>query len=503
MKSGTITSLLRALASVALGCALAQNTLAAADWNASASIAPSILYTDNVCLDNTDQKESLQWSGIGLLTPSGSVSSEGSRASFSLNGSVALNTLSNSQLKEDDCAGGFDSNREQFAPNINAVGSAKLIEDWVTVSANATANQNEVSPFVAGGVDELNRNGNTNTFYRYSVSPVVSRRLKGAAKYNVRYTYDEVINTQDVVSDSTSNAVSANLANDKSSQVSWNWLGNYRKVEFSDSDLINVNTGFVVPRQDTELKSAGLQLGYQIDRRWQLNAGTGWEWNDYQTYNDDDTGGSIWDFGVRWTPSSRTTVALGLDSRYFGTAPRLNISHTRRRSVFTASYNKSITFGRDILTQQNDLNPGLINNSALNSQSPIIDERLTLGYSYAGRRAGLTVTGSNSEQTQEDNGEQSRFQGLAVSVSPKLSGTYTLSGTMAWNNSEPTTQLGGNPNTRFSNSSQSWTTRVALGRPINTRTNLSVYYQYTDQQSDDSFSEYQENRVMASLSIRL
>lgn len=486
---------------VALGSALAENAFAAADWDVNATVSPGLFYTDNVCLSNTDKKDNLDWSGIGLLTPSGSVSSKGSRASFSANGSVQFNSLTNSQLRDDECAGGFNSDREQFAPNINAVGSALLIEDWVTVNASATANQNQISPYLGAANDTLNRNGNTNTYYLYSVSPVISRRLKDNARYNLRYTYSEVINTTDVVNDSTSSAVAANLANDKSSQISWNLLGNYRKVQYSDSDLVNA-TGRVVPREDTELKSAGVQLGYQIDRRWQVNASTGWEWNDFQTYNDSNTGGATWDFGARWTPSTRTTVGVGMTDRFYGKAPRVNISHTRKRSTFTASYNKSITFANDIRTQQDLLNPNYINNYAVNSNSPILDERLTLGYSYTGRRATINVSGNRSQQTQADNGQESTFQGMALTVSPQLSRTYTFSGTMAWNESEPTTQFG-IPNSQFSGNSEYWITSLTVGRPINSRTTMSFNYQYTDQQTDNSFGGYQENRVMATLNIRL
>jgi len=195
-------------------------------------------------------------------------------------------------------------------------------------------------------------------------------------------------------------------------------------------------------------------------------------------------------------------VGLGMTDRFYGQAPRVNISHTRKRSVFTASYNKSITFANDIRTQQDLLNPNFINNNAVNSNSPILDERLTLGYSYTGRRATLTVSGNRSEQTQADNGEQSTFQGLALSVSPQLSRTYTLSGTMAWNDSESATQFGV-PNSRFAGSSENWITSVTVGRPINSRANMSLNYQFTDQQSDNSFGGYQENRVMATVNIRL
>ncbi len=494
-----------------LGCALAEQTFAAADLDFAASVSPSIFYTDNVCLSNTNKKDSLDLglNGIGLVTPSASFSSQGSRASFNIDGSVQFNALTNSQL-EDECEDGFNAGRfnngerEQFAPNINATGSGILIEDWVTVTGSATANQNQVSPFVGANTDALNRNGNTNTFYRYTISPVLSRRIRDTARYSVRYSHSQVINSQDAVSDSTSDLVSANLSNNESSRLSSSLLGNYRRVQYSESDFINSSTGQVVPRQDTELKSAGLRLGYQIDRRWQVNGETGWEWNDFeQYYKGSDTGGSVWDFGVLWTPTQRTTVGVGMTSRFFGNAPRVNISHRRKKSLFTASYNKSITFANDIRTQQDLLNPNYINNYALDSNGPVLDERFTLGYSYTGRRATINLSGSQSQQTQADNGEESTFQGLALSVSPQVSRVYTVSGTVAWNDSQ-TDSIFGAPNSQFFlENSEYWITSVSVGRPINTRASMSLSYQYTDQTSNNSFDEYTENQIMATVNISL
>jgi hypothetical protein len=505
MPSSTTYSALRPLLLVSLVCAMNEHAFAAADWDIAASVSPGIFYSDNVCLSNTDKKSTLDldWAGIGLLTPTGSISSKGSRASFNLDGSVQFNTLTNGDLKSKNCRGGFNNDRDQFAPNIYATGSGILIKDFMTVSGSATANQNQVSPYLGGGTDTLNRNGNTNTYYLYSVSPVISHRIRDTAKYSVRYTYREVINSQDVVSDSTSNALAANLSNDTSSKLSWSLLGNYRKVEYSNSDYVNIFTGRLVQRQDTTLQSAGLQLGYQIDRRWQVNARTGWEWNDFQQYyKGNDTGGSVWDYGVRWTPSTLTSVSLGITSRFYGKAPRINISHRRKKSLFTASYNKSITFANDIRTQQDLLNPNYINYYALNSTSPILDERLTLGYSYTGRNTTIGLSGTQSQQTQADNGQESTFRGLALSVSPQLSSVYTLSGTVAWNDSETDTVFA--PGARFFGpTSEYWTASVSLGRPINSRTTMSINYQYTDQTANDTFGGYQENRILATLNISL
>ncbi|HEY6130479.1 MAG TPA: hypothetical protein VIV27_00595, partial [Halioglobus sp.] len=274
-------------------------------------------------------------------------------------------------------------------------------------------------------------------------------------------------------------------------------------VEYSGDDLVNTITGQIVPRQDTELKNASLQMGYQLNRRWQVNGRYGWEWNDFQTFNDANTGGAAWDMGVRWTPSARTTVGLGMGDRFFGQTPRVNISHERGRNTFTASYNKAITFANDIRTQQDLLNPDFINNPTLNTASPILDERFIVGWSYAGRRAALDFSGNHSQQTEADTGEKSIFQSWAVSVSPLISSTYTLSGALAWNDYEPRSEFG-IPSSQFDEeTSQAWITSVNVGRVINSRMNLNVGYQYTLQESDQSFNEYQENRVVATLNISL
>ncbi|MCB1706682.1 MAG: TIGR03016 family PEP-CTERM system-associated outer membrane protein [Halioglobus sp.] len=497
MKSGSAQRILRYMPCVVVGCALPASGFAA-EFTTSAAVAPGVTYTDNVCLSNDNKRDA--W--VGTVTPSGSIKGQGNKASFNVNGSVQFNTLTDSQLKDNDCAGGSLGNRSQFSPNITAKGSAILIDDWLKLNASGRANQNEVTPFVGGGGDSFDTNGNTNTYYRYSLSPVLSRRLKDFATYNLRYNYNEVINTADSVSNSSSDSWSTNLESGSSSRVSWDLFGDYRKVSYDNSDLFYEEDGTAVPREDSELKSAGLNLGYRIDRRWQVTGTYGWEWNDFQTYNDEDTDGKTWDLGVNWTPTPRTKVSVGMGDRFFGKTPRFSISHRHKRNVFSASYRKSITFGRDILTEGNDFNQSVRNFSSQNSQSPIIDERFTLGYTYTGRRASINFIGSHSDQTQEDNGEKSTYDDIALTFSPLISRTYTMSATVSWRQDEPRSIFGQN-STQLANNSEAWTTSLTVGRELNERMNISLNYRYTDQQSDNQFSEYQENRIMATLNIRL
>lgn len=500
------------------GIAWTGSTLAV-NWNANASIAPSLAYTDNVCLSK-DNKQG-DWTAVGLLTPSGSISHQGAKSRVNAQGSVQINTLTDGELRDNGCSGADLGDRQNFFPSITAAGSTVVIDQWVTLDATLRADQNEVTSALPGSGDDLNRNGNTNTFYRYSISPVLKRRLKNKAIYTLRYSYDDQINTSDSVSDSSRHALVTNLANGNESRISWDLSGRYSRVEYND-DIINRNTGLVVPRQDTELKSAGLSLGYQIDRRWQVNGRYGWEWNDFETFNDSNTGGGAWDLGVRWTPTSRTTVEAGSGDRFFGTTPRLNITHKRKRSLFRASYRKFITFQRDINTVGNGFlygdtiedqlingvnqEPQFINgvqtNSSISSNGPILDERATLGYTYSGRRATTDVFGSYSEQTRAEDGAQGIFKDLTVSFSPRLSRTYTVTGSINWEEDEPLGYLG-LPNIQDFSKSETWYYMLQVGRPLNNRMTMSLNYQFTDRQSDDSFNEYQENRVIATLNISL
>ena len=87
-----------------IGSAFWVSSAFAVDWETRASVSPSVTYTDNVCLDNDNKKDDF----IGSLTPSGSLHGESPRSSLTLNGSVSLNTLTNSALNHQGCGGDFD-----------------------------------------------------------------------------------------------------------------------------------------------------------------------------------------------------------------------------------------------------------------------------------------------------------------------------------------------------------------------------------------------------------
>lgn len=519
----------KSLLQILCGCLLA-NSASAVNWEGSLLFSPSLFYTDNVCLSNEDKKD--DWTGVAIVTPSATGTLESSRTKLTVAASVSVNSLTNSDLRDDGCTGDSLDDRQQWFPRVFVSLNTVLINNWVKFDANLRADQNRVNSARGNSNDGLNRNGNTNTFYRYSLSPYTSRQLSPRTSVDARYTYSEIINTSDEVSDSSRHAFNTAVRGELGSSVTWNARGRYSKTSYQD-DVFNRFTGTTTPREDTELRSASLQLGYQVLKTLQFNGTYGWEWNDFQTFNNNDTDGGAWDVGLVWTPSPRTQVSVGSGDRFFGSTPRMSFRHEYKRHGFSGSYRKTITFQRDLSTfgldtlgddpggsqfgdplfngggtrfdQNGDLVDGIGTNTSINSNSAILDERYTFRYSYNGRPGVLTFFGSYSEQTRAEDGAQADFGDWELALRPSLSQRYTVIGSMGYEDIRPAgfTQFEDlNDELDFANTER-WYYRLQFIRPLNTRMNTSLEYRYTDRQSDDAINEYDENLFRATLNISL
>ncbi len=487
--------------SIILLAVLAPKALAA-DWTNSANVTAGLNYTDNVCLSKDNKQD--DW--IGTVTPAGSISADGNRANLSVSGSVQLNTLTDGDLEDKGCSGGQFGDREQFAPRLRGSADAILLENWFFIDSTARISQNEVTPFASGGSDSFNRTGNTNTTYDYSVSPYIARRFKDTAELNLRYTWDDQFNTADAVEDNSRESAQALLGSVPGvSKYIWGLQGDYSKVSYEDAFVEQENL------DDSELKSAQLNQGFQLNRVWQVNGFYGQEWNDFVSSRDD-IDGTFWDVGLRWTPNTRATVDAGYGDRFFGSNPRVAATYSHKRSAFRASYAKTITFNRDIRTLEDSppLNPdfppppGVDPGVTTLSQSPLLDERFTLGYSWQGQRTGAGISAFQSDQTEQGGStttfRQTSFRGISVSANRSLSQQTSLNAGLNWNESEPENS-DGNIDNRLFQSSEEWNALVGASRQLGTRTNLGLTYRYTDRQSDNDLNSYTENRVTLDLRI--
>lgn len=476
-------SSLRKIVFCILGAAVAPGVYAA-QWTSSAGVAPEVTYTDNVCLDSIEEQG--EW--IGLLTPDVEISGDGNLANFYLAAAVEMNTLSDSRLEDLGCTPTGFGNRDQFSPMLDAGADAVLVKDWLFIDATAAIDQNLVSPFLIGG-DSLDRAGNTNTTYRYVVSPYIERRLRNSAVLDLRYTWDEQRNSEDIVGDSESQNVIFKLGSAPgASDVSWGLQADYDRVDYEAS------AGRVA--NESELKSARVILGYQLNRQWQINAYYGEEKNDFVSVSDE-IDGDFWDVGMRWTPNIRTTVEIGTGDRFFGTTPRIEIDHRYKRSVFSASYKKDLTYDRTLRTLD-DPTLGAPQGSTTISESPILDERFTVEYAYTGRRLGLQISASHSDQTRAQDGRDSTLSSARIAVNRNLSSNMKLLVSVSWDETDPRES-----GSEFLSHSETWRATLGAQRKLSESLSLFLDYKYTDRQSEGIAQEYQENRIALGLKFKL
>ncbi|GAB3289853.1 TIGR03016 family PEP-CTERM system-associated outer membrane protein [Parahaliea aestuarii] len=476
----------------ALGLCLLVEPAVSAEWTRGAGFTAGAIYTDNVCLRNTDKLDDT----IGVFTPNVRLKGEGARARMDLYAAAQFNTMEDSDVE----CGVSGADNISPAPRIRFNGSSELLSNWFFLDATAFADQNRINPFAAGGEDALDGRGNLNTSYQYAISPYIARRLTDTASLSLRYRYSEEHNTEDVLDDNQRQQVQFDLGTSPElSRFSVGVGGNYSDIEYEErfggDELFN-----------SQLSSAQVRAAFQWSRSIQFNAYVGEEWNDYVSVFQDSDGG-YWDVGVTWTPNSRVTVELGTGERFFGESPRASISYRHKRSTLRASYLRDLTYDRSLrgtdpfADNVDDLvDGGLPNDQGIIgdggeettiTNSPILDERFLLVYRFTGRRTTFSANASHSEQTRAEDGFEDTFVYAGVGVERALSARLSTYLRLSWTRREADQRRG-----LLAPDSDNARATIGLERKFGRRTSVGLSYQYNERSSDNILDEYEENRVL-------
>lgn len=470
---------------------LVVNSAVAAEWDRAAGLAVGAVYSDNICLDPAGE----QSKEILTATPDIRLTGTGAKASMDLLATLEFNSVADSSL---DC-NITETSKKSPAPRLRFSGTSELIDQWFFFDASAYIDQNKSNPFLAGGEDNLNGAGNTNTTYRYSLNPYISRRLTETASMVLSYTYDQQINSEDLVGDSDSDTVYFDIGTSPSlTRWSFGLTADYNEVRYSERRGGR-------PAYDSELSSAQVRSSFQINSVWQVNGYAGKEKNDFVS-SFDEIDGDYWDLGLLWTPNSRVSVGAGTGDRFFGDTPRFNINYRHKRSTLTASYKKDLTYDRSLRGQDEFsssidefiaiVDPvtgqvvGFAGAPTTITSSPILDERFTLSYSFNARRSRVNINGSHSIQTRAEDGRDSIFTVAGIALSRDLSSKLALNTRLSWTQREADTERGDTVS-----DSDTWRIRLGLTRKMFQNTNVSLDYQYTQRESDIPRDDYEENRV--------
>lgn len=473
----------------------------AAEWDSGAGISVGSYYSDNICRAPFDEQG--KW--VGTVRPDVSIRGRGARGNVRLEGGVEYNTLADSSL---DCSIGDAprdlSNRASFIPSLRFSSDYELLQDWLTLEAQASARRTSINPFAAGADDPLSGRDNTNLIYDYSVGAFVQRRIAQYAELRARYSYNEQFNEAAQFGDSSENRLEVDLDTlPGSSRLSYGVGGRYSKVEYDEAENR--------PAFDNELASAELRAGFQLNSSWQITGLAGEEWNEF-TSASDDIDGFYWDAGVRWTPNPRVEVNVGTGERFFGSTPRASIAYRHKRSELRASYQRSLELPRNLRVRDAaffapeelfDPDFGGVPGDPLGSggvptilgQSPTLDERVQLGYVFTGRRTTIELSASESRQTRVEDEGEGIFRQAGLTMSRDLSSVLSTSLRISWEEGEGSEEN----QSFFARDREVWRATLGFTRQVGQSTSLTVAFQHTTQDSDSFFNSYDENRLTFSV----
>ena len=296
----------------------------AAEWRFEPTLSASAIYTDNVNQSATDPKDAL----ILSATPGFTLHSEGSRRvqatlKYGLTGVKRF---------------GGDQN-DNFYHNLNAIGKAELVENFLFVDGSANISQQLIS-LLGSPADASINNSNRTTVGTYSLSPYIQKRFGSFAKALVRYTNSGAIFQNNVASNIASNALAASLASGpRFGDLNWGLNYSIRKTQ---------NRNGV----DTTLESASATAGYMLTRKFRVFGTVGQDWNDYLSATG--TSGSSYSAGFGWSPTRLTSVEASVGERYFGRTFSLAGSHRTRLSNWTVRYSEDVSdISQQLLEQSN------------------------------------------------------------------------------------------------------------------------------------------------------
>jgi uncharacterized protein (PEP-CTERM system associated) len=299
----------------------------AVDWDFQPYVGGSVIYTDNQNQSESDPKDAL----ILTATPGFSLVSKGSRRvragmNYGVTGVARF---------------GDDLDNEIFQ-NLNALGNAELMEDFLFIDATASISQQLIS-LSGSRADAAVNSSNLTTTSTYTISPYVQHRFGNFAEGTARFTQSGAIFDSSEFDNINSSAVNASLnSGTQFNDLSWGLTYYLRNAIVQNSE-------------NARFESYGANLGYEVTRHLRLIGTVGYDNNDYTATPGTEISGTYWTGGFDWAPNVRTNIGASIGESFFGRTYGLNFNYRTRNTVWTASYDDGV----------NDISQQLLNTQPL------------------------------------------------------------------------------------------------------------------------------------------
>jgi uncharacterized protein (PEP-CTERM system associated) len=311
----------------ALALALSAPGVYAADWKITPNVSVSERYSDNVNLAPAGQE-------LGGFT-----TEINPGVSIATSGAGRIKTHVDYTLRSPITFGQVQTT-SRANHQLNGTANATLVDETLYMDATARVGQQNLSLVGPVGTETAD-SSNIATYRALSLSPYLRHRFGSFASGDARYTRDYT-NYSNGGTSSTGDAFNLALNSGTSfSQLFWGLNYSKQKVAYANDAV------------DREFERESATLGYNLTPKFRLFATAGDEQNTYAAAAGVSTGGSYWNAGAGFAPTTRTSLEASYGQRFFGKTYTLNLSHRTRRTTWAANYLQDIVDARTyILTPQ-------------------------------------------------------------------------------------------------------------------------------------------------------
>lgn len=500
----------------------------AAKWEIKPGVSLREVYSDNIFLESTQEKNDL----VTEISPSLALAADGNRVDLKL--SYNMQNL----IYQDH------SERNDTNHRLQTSLKSELIEDLMFFDANARVGQQLVNIRENSSRDQISGSQNSEDVYSYSLNPSFTPRLGNFLLAKISYTYDYVDSENDNgnnfnSNDSSGDSLNASLKNGEGAgKLFWNLDYNTRDIDYNRGDK-------------TDTKSLQGRVGFQLSRLFSVYVTGTDEDNEFigdrGESNPDDShygGGVIWtpsrnfsitvgynkrtdprpgedeNFGsgsLSWSPTPRTKISAQYGNRFFGETYNFNFSHQMRRSSWNIAYNENVSnFREEFLAPEligtlvcplgsNDFlqcrifNPneppttgeqliGVFNGLPSISNNTYINKKLNASWSIRGGKNLITLGASNLRREFIGDGANERELDINLSwsyqLAPKTTSLFSVAqGKNKFEDSEENTDI-----------SFTW----SVSTEVSAKSKLSAELYYSDRDADSGLRGYTENRITVS-----
>ncbi len=478
-------------------------TARAIDWRFEPTLNASSTYTDNVNQSASNTQDAL----ILTATPGFTLRSEGSRR---VQASLQYGLTGVKRFGDDDRS-------DDVYHNLNAIGKAELVEDFLFIDGRANISQQLIS-LLGSTADATTNDSNRTTVGTYSISPYIQQRLGTFAFAQARYTASGAIFQNNVAPDANSNSFSTSLnSGTRFTDLSWGLNYSITKTQNSNGVTSADNT-------DVTYESTSATAGYALTRQFRVFGTIGQDSNDYLSSSD--TSGSFYSAGFGWSPTRLTNFEASVGERYFGRTFSVYGSHRTRLSNWTVRYSEDVSDVSRLFLNYNDFRGARLNSCPAGTILPpnptigqavakgcdvdllfgtsvtngvFIAKLLTAGVSWeVASKTNVSMTLSDlTREYQLTNGED-RVQSLTGQVSYRLSSRTTANTSLSLiRNSLDSILTAGS-----ARQDDILSLTLGLNRRFADKLYGSLIFRHTQRSSNEASAEYDENSLTASVNMR-